>query len=612
MSNGWSTNSGYTGNVSVVRAPGLFRDLGMSEGSVVNGAGSAPNEPTWSNLSTSTYNHNIANGRTGARRLDLPVVAFGASPIDLIKRPVANENNTNPNLLGERFFTLASLRILLSDTANDITSLPTVTPTPPIPLGVAEPWAVDINHQPFAQSPGVNLGAASTNNKFGSRTPSGTPLLGGYIKIERKNGAGVWTDVTLEILNLGIGSEQLSPTACGDPSPNAIVRLERPRSTLNGCATNSNKTNGNQWSPNVLYDAREGAMRDTLSNTAPMNFGGVMHYVEIDAHNLSRWFQGVIGTTGTQSDNANGFTVYFSDRRGNRNTVNQETGEYGFEDVVNPASGTGTPNGVLDTGEDFNGNGQLDNYGQTPRAPYSTPGGAQVTWGNLTTPLQNAARPWTNLDPGNAYANDEEAAIAERNPALFFRRGLKLTNGSLGNLAAPGLTIASENPVYVQGNWNANGGFGNPHVATAVLTDSLTLLSGNWNDYASLLNPHDKGGRPAQTTWYRMAVIAGKGLSFPYIAGHAQDYGTDGGAHNFLRFLEDWGGQTLNFRGAIASLFTSRQADGTYKCCSDVYAPPSRGFNFDTDFLTPSLLPPHTPMFRDVNVTGFAQLIRPQ
>jgi len=50
---------------------------------------------------------------------------------------------------------------------------------------------------------------------------------------------------------------------------------------------------------------------------------------------------------------------------------------------------------------------------------------------------------------------------------------------------------------------------------------------------------------------------------------------------------------------------------GLYKCCDNVYSPPSRGYNFDTDFLTPSLLPPRTPMFRDLNTLTFRQILRP-
>jgi hypothetical protein len=58
------------------------------------------------------------------------------------------------------------------------------------------------------------------------------------------------------------------------------------------------------------------------------------------------------------------------------------------------------------------------------------------------------------------------------------------------------------------------------------------------------------------------------------------------------------------------SLYYSRQAVGPYKCCVNVYQPPTRGYNFDVEFLDPDLIPPKTPMFRDVNATGFTQAIR--
>ena len=60
-----------------------------------------------------------------------------------------------------------------------------------------------------------------------------------------------------------------------------------------------------------------------------------------------------------------------------------------------------------------------------------------------------------------------------------------------------------------------------------------------------------------------------------------------------------------------SALYTSRQAIGTYKCCTNVYTPPTRAYNFDTNFLMPSLLPPGTPMFRDVNTLTFRQILRP-
>ena len=178
-----------------------------------------------------------------------------------------------------------------------------------------------------------------------------------------------------------------------------------------------------------------------------------------------------------------------------------------------------------------------------------------------------------------------------------------------------GLTIASENPVYIQGDYNANSGgngLSDPHVATSVIADAVTLLSNNWNDVNSFATPYDPNGRTGKTTWYRTAVLAGKTQPFAYLNGTTPDTGSDGGLHNFLRYIENWGGQTLNYRGSIVSMFFNRQAIGSFKCCTTVYSPPGRGYNFDTEFLQPSLLPPRTPAFRDINTTGFTQLIYPE
>jgi hypothetical protein len=620
LSNGWNTNTNYTGTVRVTTGAG-FRPLDRAEGSLLGTLGSGLNEPVWTNVSTGPYNSNIINGRTGAKRLDLPITSVNAAPIDLIRRPAQNENVANPTLLSQRFFAMASLRILLSDNAADITGLPTVTGAAPVNLAnvaggvVVEPgWYAITDATPhFAESPGPQqVGDAVTSQRYGSRTPAGQSVLGGFIKIEMQNAAGAWLDVTQEILSLGIAARQLPDPVtgagggCAEPSPNAVIRIQRHRDRDAGCWAGqaaANRQSGRNYTPLALYDTREAVLRDGQPNGDPIIFGGIMNYIEIDAANLSRWFQGAIGVSGVNALNVNGYTVYFSDRRGNRNAAGQETGEYGVEDIVNPNAANGMPNGVLDAGEDVNGSGggAPEMYGQTPR----------LTAG-MNAPLVAGARPWTNVDPGNAIALDEEMAIARRNRTIFFRRALKLVNGGAGNLVAPGLTIASENPVYVQGNWNANSNsFPAQHVASAILADAVTLLSNNWNDRDSFLNPHDQAPRTATATGYRFAVIAGKGLSFPQPAGTAQDFGTDGGAHNFLRYLENWGGQTLSYRGSIVSFYTSRQAVGIYKCCQDVYSPPTRGYNFDVEFLTPALLPPRTPMFRDVNTTGFAQIIRP-
>ena len=92
--------------------------------------------PIWPTLSLSTYNGYIRNGTTGAKPLNLPLVGMGAQNTALVTRPAqnSNEDTTNPQVFGERYYSQVSLRILLSDTAADIMNLPGVTATAPISL----------------------------------------------------------------------------------------------------------------------------------------------------------------------------------------------------------------------------------------------------------------------------------------------------------------------------------------------------------------------------------------------------------------------------------------------------------------------------------------------
>jgi hypothetical protein len=188
---------------------------------------------------------------------------------------------------------------------------------------------------------------------------------------------------------------------------------------------------------------------------------------------------------------------------------------------------------------------------------------------------------------------------------------MRIDSGVLPKL---GLTVVAENPVYIQGDYNANTAEANtydqPHVACAVIADAVTLLSNQWDDRNSFINPNNPGNRAGNTTTYRTAIISGKGLAFPRPASTAEDFGTDGGTHNFLRYLEG-GGRTLNYKGSIVSLYYNHQATGTYKCCANVYGAPTRAYSFDADFRDPNLLPPRTPMFRTIDVTSFTRLSEP-
>ena len=614
-----------------------------------------------------------------------------------------------------------SLRILLADYGpsgtcvdSDIVNLPLISAGVPVNLATLA--------TPAGQYPMPKSGAKSNAGYTANPSPTGpapypnvsdgywatspSPLITGCIKIDYQTKAGgAYVDVTNEILNLGFTGRNLNPnwynnsmngathknaspllsplrpylptvqvaaSACPDPSPNAVIRLARLRdnpssSTLGTGVCGAPTALATDYWPNVLYDTREAIFRDNalaagnvLSVNGEEPLGGAMYYVELDANNLARWFTGAIGASGAAALNISGYTVYFSDRRGDRFDNNPpasvggaltKTGGYGYDDFVNPADTNGCPNNALDQGEDVEGDYNAAGVDTAP-APRTygaaftgasapvyvnslSPGGVSILLPSvLPQPVgaQLLAAATTGVSATTVFAKNPypncstitslwPGAVAQdprdmrENFPLFFRRTLKVVNGATLNLGvcdgvSCGLTIASENPVYLQGDFNAglNGNFGGAHVATSILADAVTLLSDSWNDVNSFAFPYTLANRQAVTTTYRVAVMGGKGVPFPQPSGTGQDFGTDGGAHNFLRYIENWGGQTLWYKGSIVSLFYNHQAVGSFKCCNTVYSPPTRGYNFDTEFLTPSLLPPLTPMLRSINTISMTQM----
>ena len=419
------------------------------------------------------------------------------------------------------------------------------------------------------------------------------------------------------------------------------------------------------WYPINFYDAREGEVRDNarVANDNSCSTMGVMNAVEIDVGNLQRWLSGAIGSSGTSVNytNQNGYVLYFSDRRGmllNPNATtptpaNAKSGDSGLEDVVNASSAAGTPDGVLEpvpagrtfSPEDVNENNALDTFG-TANLGLGFWGTQASAATNLNAQINSTVVP----DPFGTAANARIASCshtARKNWVSGARHVLRLVDASLGNVptvpggtvADPGgFTVASENPVYVWGDYNTNSAdtaWNTPlvdeagHSSAAVIADTVTFLSNDWVDLPSFgmgeTNPASvpeftaSGGdntvtnvgtnRQASSAWYRLAVAGGKNINFPQPTwGAAQDFGTDGGVHNFLRYLENWNG-TLNYMGSIVSLYYSTYNTGVYKCCTVVYNPPTRNYIFDLDFSTPQGLPPGTPMFRDVNSLGFREML---
>ena len=140
MSNGVditnATNgSTHDGTISMANGNNSFRNLLANEGSVTAGLLPKTLNTSWPTLSLSTYNGYIRNTATGAKPLNLALIAVGGANTDLVRRPAPNENVNAPVLYGERMYPKVSLRIMLSDTVADIMNLPQVSATAPVRLG---------------------------------------------------------------------------------------------------------------------------------------------------------------------------------------------------------------------------------------------------------------------------------------------------------------------------------------------------------------------------------------------------------------------------------------------------------------------------------------------
>ncbi|HTR48741.1 MAG TPA: pilus assembly PilX N-terminal domain-containing protein [Verrucomicrobiae bacterium] len=780
LENGWVTTTGYTGTVNITNGSGVANLVAQTPQQSVLGntnlyGAIGAYDTTFKSMANTKFNNNIAVAETGVQPLNLAIAtpSIGGQPIDLIRRPQPNENNSNAGKLNERYYTQVSLRILLSDygpsgtcSDSDIssssgTALPylatngsgnTITPVDLATLAwdTSAPTTSGNSYPPYYAAPAGltagNLGktlfplpvsyaqAASYN---GGANPDGYwvqkyyPTLTGCLKIDYQDKtstvtAPVWKDATWEILNLGFTGRNINPqvnkngvpaysgvvapkepgysgstqtaasgptvnsgvttVGCQDPSPNAVIRLARLRDnpstavsgndycgnnqgntvgtwsglssrtgSANDCVQTQNATNcasqhGTDYWPNVLFDTREALLRDNAPTGNVLIAAGAMSYVELDVKNLAKWFQGTIGTNGTSVLATNGFSIYFSDRRGEQKDPNPPTsvsataaltGGYGYDDIVNSGSANGCPaGGAPEQAEDFENDtpgttGTVKTYGNIlassptqlwPMLVNGTVTGIQLgAVSTLTSTILSNNPSCTTTGKNWPYAAVTNGIDLRENPPIFYRRALKIVDAdtiSLGtcNSVSCGLTTVSENPVYMQGCYNNPGqcsmtsvNWSSSSVGTSIIADAVTLLSDNWNDTNSFAWPYNLNDRQAITTTYRTAAAGGKGVPFkqPTVGAPPQDFGTDGGAHNFLRYLENWGGDTLYYEGSIVSMYYNHQAAGIYKCCNTVYSPPTRGYQFDTNFLTPSLLPPLTPMLRLVNTIGFTQMLLP-
>ena len=264
------------------------------------------------------------------------------------------------------------------------------------------------------------------------------PLLTGWIRVEVKKADGSWVGVTREWLKFGFSrgsvipdSEHSSNPVPANPDGTApIIYLQEyanrdgagvanfyPENAYSGYSsgastagygsasnTETNSSGGtvtNPWTgtwikyapyqyyPINVYDTREGEVRDNTQSANSCALNGIMNLVEIDVGNLRKWLLGNYGTSGTLVDNsvANGYILYFSDRRGNVDKARTQDGGYDYLDTINDRVSSGQPNTSLDPSENV----------------YTTPENTTGNFGTLTSAELMAAPKY--MGAGFNYAN---------------------------------------------------------------------------------------------------------------------------------------------------------------------------------------------------------------
>jgi hypothetical protein len=156
-------------------------------------------------------------------------------------------------------------------------------------------------------------------------------------------------------------------------------------------------------------------------------------------------------------------------------------------------------------------------------------------------------------------------------------KGIRLTKGS--DLPSEGLTVASMNPVYIEGDYNVDGQK-QSEVSAAVFADAVTILSNNWDDSKS---SYSLSNRQGKDTTVNTAIVAGF-LPSGWVNEYGAQYGYSGGLNNFPRFLENWSNDTFTYNGSMIELFTSKIATGEWDT-GNIYSPPRRDWDFDSRFV---------------------------
>jgi hypothetical protein len=224
-------------------------------------------------------------------------------------------------------------------------------------------------------------------------------------------------------------------------------------------------------------------------------------------------------------------------------------------------------------------------------------GSVRVTDFDMTQFMNTYTSSTTKGWNGIVYISDTSGSASNK-------RAIRLKNAA--KVPSGGVTFASENPVYIQGDFNSGrtgsteppSNTGDPTDSTVsgytsrpslIAADAVTLMSNAWNDSnasQNLVGPGSGSPRTASNTTVNAAIIAG------IVPTNADGLGSySGGAENFVRMMEDWTNKTFTYYGSMIELFKSAQATERWGK-DNTYYPAALKWYFDSSLTTSS--PPST------------------
>jgi len=253
-------------------------------------------------------------------------------------------------------------------------------------------------------------------------------------------------------------------------------------------------------------------------------------------------------------------------------------------------------------------------YVEFPQLPGVVSRTNSVTAAGVTYPGDQITDSVQNM--GLVIANATSTATSTGVPNPNYNN--PATAGQVGR--QQGFTVATNNCIYTDGNFNADGNMAtpetdtsanqqynstmpdhpsNPDPACCLAADSITCLSGAW------VSRNSKASSPNTATATEVCAAFLTGI----VPSNPANGTLSGGAHNFPRFLENWGSVDFRYRGSLVSLFASELGSQPYT--GSCYSPPNREWGFYNQFAN-GIYPPGTPNARTYYIRNFQLLTQAQ